>query len=63
MFVKYFDSVSSLVAILRFSFDIFSPLSFLSSLYTFLLKGQVYDTVISAKVLSAVNSSVAAVVG
>jgi hypothetical protein len=35
MFVKYFDSVSSLVAILRFSFDILSPL-FISNVFIYL---------------------------
>jgi len=57
MFVKYFDSVSSLVAILRFSFDILSPLFILISLYTFLYKGQVYDTVTVDNALSTTNSS------
>ena len=58
MFVKYFDSVSSLVAIFLFYFDILSPLFILISLYTFLYKGQVYDTVTVDNVASAVNSSV-----
>jgi len=57
MFVKYFDSVSSLVAMLRFSFDILSPLFILISLYIFLYKGQVYDTVTVDNVLSAFHSS------
>jgi hypothetical protein len=50
-----------LVAIFLFSFDILSPLFILVSLYTFLYKGQVYDTVTVDNALSAVNSSVAAV--
>jgi hypothetical protein len=52
-----------LVAILRFSFDILSPLFILMSLYTFLYKGQVYDTVTSDNVASASNVSEVAVAG